>query len=295
MRLISIIAPVHNEEKNVGELCRRIEHAIKSDLQNFSHEIILIDDASTDATWQEIIMANQADPSIAGVRLRNSIGQHPAIAVGLHYATGDFVVVMDGDLQDVPEAIPSMVKKTESGFDAVYARKTNERVPLLKSFFSFTFNCTMKYLLGYRQVVNSTFCVMPNQIAETIRARAFLNRYFPIAVANVAHTIGFVDVPRPLRTHGESKYSFTVQFTLALDALASSGNRVFNIIGFCQATAIFFVFVGLTTIFNISPVTSWLFTIVGIVGAVGAALFNHELRKRAMRTITYEIADKIGL
>jgi dolichol-phosphate mannosyltransferase len=295
MQLVSIIVPVHNEEKNVGELCRRIKHAIEFNLQNFSHEIILVDDASTDTTWQEIIKANRTDPSVAGLRLRNSIGQHPAIALGLQYATGDFVVVMDGDLQDIPEAIPAMTKKIESGFDAVYARKSHKQVPLIKSFFSAAFNHTMKYLLGYRQVVNSTFCVVSKQVAETIGSRSFLNRYFPVAVAGAARTIGFVDIPRPPRIHGKSNYSLTAQLSLALDALASGSKRIFKIIIICQTISMLFIFIGLASTFSISFVASLLFTVTGTTGAIGTALLNHKLRARALHVTDYEITDRVKL
>lgn len=294
MRLISIISPVHNEEKNVGELCRRIKCAIESRLSNFSYEIVLIDDASTDTTWREIMAAHYTDLSVIGIRLGYGIGQHPAIAVGLRYAKGDFIVVMDGDLQDVPEAIPDLVQKSELGFDAVYARKMHEQQPLTKSFFSFIFNITMKYLLGHRQIVNSTFCLITRKVAEAIRSGLLLNRYFPIGVVTTANTVAFVDVSRPHRSYGKSKYLPSAQFSLALDAFAASGNRIFKLTALCQAIAIFFVFIGLAPGFHITSTISVLFTAIGVVGTIGTALLNHELRKRSTRETSYKIINKIG-
>jgi len=295
MRLISIISPLHNEEKNVGELCRRIKRAIESRLGSYSYEIILIDDASTDMTWQEIAAAHRADLSVIGIRLSYCIGQHPAIAVGLRYANGDFIVVIDGDLQDSPEAITDLVKKSESGFDAVYAKKFHERSPLMKSFFSFTFNITMKYLLGYRQLVNSTFCLITKQVADTIKNRSLMNRYFPVSVAAAANNVGFISTSRTQRLHGKSKYSFGAQLSLGLDALAASGNRTFKFIAICQAITITFVFIGLASIFSISFLMSVFFITVGIIGTITVALLNLELRKRVQRRITHKIAESVGL
>ena len=120
---ISVVVPLYNEKDNVKELCKRL----KVQLDNLSerHEIILVDDGSQDGSWNEIVEQNNIFPEIKGIRFSRNFGHHYAITAGLFEATGKWVVVMDGDLQDRPEAIPLLLAKAKEGFDVVFVSRQN--------------------------------------------------------------------------------------------------------------------------------------------------------------------------
>ena len=116
---VSIAIPVYNEETIVEELLRRCL-AVLDSLPDGPHEIVLVDDGSTDRTWALIERASVQDGRVVGVTLSRNFGHQAAIGAALDHTSGDFVVVMDGDLQDPPEAIPELLAEAQKGFDVVY-------------------------------------------------------------------------------------------------------------------------------------------------------------------------------
>ena len=116
--LLSVIVPVLNEEDNIPELVRRLKAALDDGLP---FDIIFVDDGSTDRTWRLLKSLHAEDPRIKSIRLARTFGHQAAISAGLRAATGDAVVVMDGDLQDAPEVVPEFVKRWLDGDDVVYA------------------------------------------------------------------------------------------------------------------------------------------------------------------------------
>jgi dolichol-phosphate mannosyltransferase len=130
---ISIVSPVYRGEKMVEELVRRNVESLSSITDDY--EIILVNDASPDNSWDEIVKQCALNSKVKGVNLSRNFGQHYAITAGLHYAKGDWVVVMDCDLQDRPEEIPNLYKKAAEGFDIVYARRAYRKDGILKKNF----------------------------------------------------------------------------------------------------------------------------------------------------------------
>ena len=135
--LISIVSPVFKSEECVQELCRRLKLAIKPITEDF--EIILVEDRGPDDSWSIIEKETKKDTRIKGIRLARNFGQHRAITAGLDIATGDWVVVMDSDLQDPPEEIPRLYSKACEGYEIVIAefveRKQSKVRQKLSTFF----------------------------------------------------------------------------------------------------------------------------------------------------------------
>ena len=118
---ISIIVPVLNETVLISELLKRITFNVERITSNY--EIIIVDDGSQDDSWDEIVKAASDNQKIRGINFSKNFGHHYAITAGLNNADGDWIVVMDGDLQDRPEVIPDLYNKALEGFDIVYVSR----------------------------------------------------------------------------------------------------------------------------------------------------------------------------
>ncbi|MES1259328.1 MAG: glycosyltransferase family 2 protein, partial [Gemmatimonadota bacterium] len=122
MRL-SITIPVLNEEQVLPELLRRVG-AVLDRIPGGPHELLLVDDGSTDRTREMLMAASEMDPRVRAIFLSRNFGHQAAITAGLDHVTGDLIVAMDGDLQDQPEDIPGFIAAQEEGYDVVYAVRT---------------------------------------------------------------------------------------------------------------------------------------------------------------------------
>jgi dolichol-phosphate mannosyltransferase len=120
---LSIVIPVYNESTLISELVKQVDHYVRELTTDF--EIILIDDGSSDQTWNEILKQIEINQNIKAIKLSRNFGHHYAITAGLKNSTGEWVVVMDGDLQDKPEVIPSLYRKAQEGFDVVFVSRKN--------------------------------------------------------------------------------------------------------------------------------------------------------------------------
>src|SRR5512133_2960234 len=148
MALISIIIPVYKAEGCLHELYRRLQLSLETITADF--EIILVEDCGGDRSWAIIRELAQADPRVKGIQFSRNFGQHYGITAGLDHCDGDWVVVMDCDLQDQPEEIPKLYAKTREGFDVVYARRAMRHDHLLKRWSSHLFYRVFDYLTEQR-------------------------------------------------------------------------------------------------------------------------------------------------
>jgi len=127
---ISVVTPVYKAELMVDGLVERIQKVLSVLTDDF--EIILVEDGSADASWTAIEKVVRSMPKVKGVKLSRNFGQHNAITAGLDESKGDWVVVMDCDLQDRPEEIPKLLSEARKGFDIVYARRSDRNDSFLK-------------------------------------------------------------------------------------------------------------------------------------------------------------------
>src|SRR5258708_7494201 len=123
---ISVAIPVYNEEEVVDELLRRTCNVLDR-IPGGPHQIVLVDDGSSDRTCERLEEAARRDPRIVVVALSRNFGHQTALAAALDFVTGDVTVLMDGDLQDPPEAIPLFLDSYMQGYDVVYARRVNRK------------------------------------------------------------------------------------------------------------------------------------------------------------------------
>ena len=218
---LSVAIPLHNEEAGVAELLRRLG-AVLDAIPGGPHEIMLVDDGSTDRTLQVVSDAAHLDSRVVVVALSRNFGHQAALSAALDFVSGDVVVAMDGDLQDRPEAIPALLAKHHEGYDVVYAQraKRKERWPLRLSYF--LFYRLLASLADTRLPLDSgDFALMSRRVVEQMRAAREHHRY----LRGLRSWVGFrqtgVVVERDGRFAGSTHYGSLKLLKLASDGLFS--------------------------------------------------------------------------
>ena len=209
----------------IDELVRRIVASVAPVTSDF--EIILVDDRGPDNSWGRIEAAAAADPRVRGVRLSRNFGQHRAITAGLESARGEWVVVMDCDLQDQPEEIPGLLAQAQQqGQDLVLARRLDRQDSWFKRFFSRAFYWILSYLTETRQDPTiANFGIYHHRVIAAVLAMRESIRYFPTMVRWVGFTMGTRDVAHAERAEGTSSYNLRRLLHLALDIILSYSDK----------------------------------------------------------------------
>lgn len=216
---LSVAIPVHNEESILPELLSRLRIVLDS-LPGGPHEVLFVDDGSTDRTFEMLAAAAREDSRIVVLSLSRNFGHQAAITAALDYVTGDAALVMDGDLQDVPEAIPQFVEKYNQGFDVVYAQRVRRKEPLLLRVCYFVFYRMMASLSDIRLPLDSgDFGLMSRRVVNQLKKMPEHHRY----LRGMRSWVGFRQtgllVERAERHSGRSKYSLMQLMKLAFDGI----------------------------------------------------------------------------
>lgn len=225
----SIVSPVFNAEKTIQILVNRIEKSIIKITNDY--EIILVEDSSTDNSWEEIERLANIKQKVIGLKLSRNFGQHYAITAGLDQSNGDWVVVMDCDLQDQPEEIEKLYQEAQKGFSVVLASRFDRQDNILKKFSSKLFYIILSYLTGIDQdhgVAN--FGIYSRKVVETIVTMRESIRYFPSMVKWVGFNSTKVNVVHGPRVEGESNYNFKRRVKLALDIMLAYSDKPIRIL-----------------------------------------------------------------
>jgi dolichol-phosphate mannosyltransferase len=203
--VISVVIPVHNEERSVALLLDELGSALDPLEQPW--EAVFVDDGSTDGTFSALTRLHDAAGNVRIVRLRRNFGKAAALQAGFEEAQGDIVVTIDGDLQDDPAEIPRLLAKLDEGFDLVSGWKTKRRDPLTRRIPSRVFNGVTSRISGLR--LHDLNCGLKAYRAEVVRGLRLygeLHRFVPV----LAHYRGFRVAELPVnhrpREHGRSRY-----------------------------------------------------------------------------------------
>ena len=218
MRL-SVAIPVLNEESVLPELLRRVG-AVLDGVPGGPHEMLLVDDGSTDRSRAILAAASQLDPRVRAIFLSRNFGHQPAITAALDHVRGDVVIVMDGDLQDVPEEIPRFLAAHAEGFDVVYARRSSRKEGFLLRFCYFGFYRMFASLSRLDIPLDAgDFALLTRRVVTAIRSAPERNRYLRGLRAWAGFRQCGLVVERAARAGGESKYSYGALLRLALDGV----------------------------------------------------------------------------
>lgn len=226
---MSIVIPVYGSADTLGELHRRITLACEKITPLF--EIILVNDASPDRAWEVIRDLAARDPRVRGLNLSRNFGQYPAITAGLTASRGEWVVVMDCDLQDQPEEIGKMYAKTREGFAVVVGSRQHRHDSFMRQFFSRAFYGTLGYLTGRKQdrtVAN--FGIYHRRVIDAVLSLQGHMRYFSVMVRWVGFPTALVPVEHAARRGGKTGYSFRKLFGLATDIILAYSDKPLRVI-----------------------------------------------------------------
>ncbi|WP_427875203.1 glycosyltransferase family 2 protein [Flavobacterium sp. MMS24-S5] len=222
--MISFVSPVYKAEKILEKLVSEIQKAMS--IIGTDYEIILVDDRSPDKSWNVMKKLSQDFSEVKSIRLSRNFGQHPAIMAGLSQANGEWVVVMDCDLQDQPKEVVKLYNKTKEGFDIVLAKRKNRQDTFLKKMSSFVFSKIYGFFTDTNydnQVAN--FGIYHNKVIKSILKISDSIKFFPLFVSFVGYNSISIPVEHAQREEGSSSYSFFKLVSLAFNSIISFSNK----------------------------------------------------------------------
>lgn len=229
MQKISVVSPVFQAAPIVPRLVTEVSSALSELTDSF--EIILVDDRSRDESWNAIKRECKKSPHVKGLRLSRNFGQHSAITAGLNLANGDWIVVMDCDLQDRPDQISTLYHKALEGYDIVFARRRFRRDSRLKRFYSRAFYSVFSYLTETTQdAAIANFGIYHKKVIEAVLDMDDNIRYFPAMVQWVGFQSTRVDVEHSQRAQGESTYNLRQLLRLAVNNITSFSDKPLRLV-----------------------------------------------------------------
>lgn len=305
---ISIVSPVYQAEKIIPELVSRTENELKK--LNCEYEIILVEDHSPDNSWREIETTCRRNKSVIGLKLSRNYGQHYAITAGLIEASGNYIVVMDCDLQDDPAYIADMLRLAESGFDIIYTSKENRAHGRIKNLLALAYFKVIAFLSN--QPENSHQVGAYSLITKKVRDAFILygerhRHYLPIL-----RSLGFksthLQIQHYPRFEGKTSYSLSKLIRHGVDGIVSQSTLllyfsiyigfsffVFSLIGIAYYIYNYFantVLPGYTSLIIVILFSTGLILIsLGIMGLYISKIFE-QVRQRPLFIIETKLNSK---
>jgi dolichol-phosphate mannosyltransferase len=222
--VLSVVIPLYNEEHLVDDLVERVMTVLKSQIIEF--EVIFVDDGSRNATLEKLVAARSRDGRIKILELSKNFGHQAAFTAGLGFAKGQYVVMMDGDLQDPPELIPAMYRMLLTDqYDVIFAKRTNPPSYRGRRLLSRWFHKSFSRVSGLPDIENvGNFSAMNRTALEALLLYTESIRYLPGLRHFIGYRQGFVEYRRSDRFKGKSKMKFTKLIALSADAIFSFSN-----------------------------------------------------------------------
>lgn len=221
---ISVVAPVYGCKSCLHELYSKLVQTISTITDNF--EIILVNDNSPDQAWDTIVELADIDKRVKGINLSRNFGQHYAIHAGLEHTSGEWIVVMDCDLQDQPEEIIKLYNKAVGGFDIVLAQRVERKDTYFKRLFSKIFYSVLGYLTETKQDSSvANFGIYHRKVVHAILSMKDNIRYFPAMVRWVGFKLTAIEVNHQERLIGTTSYNLGKLLRMALDIILAFSDK----------------------------------------------------------------------
>jgi polyisoprenyl-phosphate glycosyltransferase len=227
--LLSIISPTYSCDESLKELYERVIQTTRKITDEF--ELILVNDNSPDNSWNTIIDLGTNDKRVKGLLFSRNFGQHCAIAAGLNISKGEWVVVLDCDLQDQPEEIYNLYKKAIEGYDIVLGRRKQRKDNLFKRLFSFLFYRVLAYMTETQQdPAIGNFGIYNRKVINAVNEMKDQLKYFPAMVRWVGFKQTSIDLEHAGRKYGKTSYNFNKLLRLGLDVMISFSDKPLRLI-----------------------------------------------------------------
>ena len=222
---LSVVSPVYKAENIVHELVRRIVNSVEQITQEY--EILLVCDGSPDNSWDKIKEECSSNEKVRGIRLSRNFGQHYAITAGLEKSRGEWIVLMDCDLQDRPEDIGRMLDYAKvNEYDAVVAKRINRKDKFLKRMSSVSYNKFFHWISGINTDSSlSNYGIYNRNVINAFCRMNDVSRSFQSLLAYLGFRIGALEVEHSERYEGKSSYSWKKLFALSSDIILSNSNK----------------------------------------------------------------------
>lgn len=221
---ISVVIPVYKAEGSLHELYRRLKESLETITKDF--EIIMVEDCGGDRSWEIIAELAKLDNRIKGIQFSRNFGQHYGITAGLDNCDGDWVIVMDCDLEDQPEEIPKLYAKSQDGYDIVLTKRMNRKHSLLKRLTSRSFYKLFNYLadINYDPQVGN-FRIVSRKVVENFRLMREQLRFFGGIILWMGFNTSYVEVEHGKRFAGKSTYNFHKLLKLATETIIAYSDK----------------------------------------------------------------------
>lgn len=293
---LSVVIPVYKAEGCLNELYDRLKKSLETITIDF--EIILVEDCGGDNSWKIITEIATKDSRVKGIQFSRNFGQHYGITAGIDYCDGDWIIVMDCDLQDRPEEIPRLYAKAQDGYEIVVARRGRRNDPFLKRFTSWLFYRIFSYLadLNYDGEVGN-FRILSRKVIDNLRQMREQLRFFGGLVQWVGFPTGSIDVQHDERFEGKSSYTVAKLLKLAGETILAYSDKPLRLVvrfGFAVSALAFLygAFIIYHGIVHELPIAGWgslivslyfiggvIISTLGIVGIYLGKTFDETKRR----------------
>jgi len=308
---LSVVIPVYKAENCLDELYRRLKSALETITPDF--EIVLVEDCGGDSSWEIIEQLASRDARIKGIQFSRNFGQHYGITAGLDHCIGDWVVVMDCDLQDRPEEIPRLYAKAQEGYEIVLARRGKRQDPFLKRCTSRLFYKLFSYLTDIEyDAQTGNFRIMSRKVVDSFRIMREQLRFFGGLVQWLGFPAASIEVEHAERFDGKSSYTIAKLWKLAAETIIAYSDKPLRLavsFGFLMAFFAFCsgIYIFVRILLYSSPVMGWgslfvsLYFIGGIIianlGILGIYLGKtfDESKKRPLYIVRHTTFDERGV
>ncbi len=304
---LSIVIPVYGCKDALEELYLRLTKTLTTLTKNY--EIILVNDACPQNSWKVISELCQKDTHVKGIEFSRNFGQMKAILAGLDYAKGDYILVMDCDLQDRPEEIPKLLSKLDEGYDIVFAKRSNRQDAKRKILIANLFYKMYSFAVGQKydpELCN--FSIMRKEVADAYTKMREEHRAYVMYLQWLGFKQTSIAVEHSPRKSGKSSYSLKKRFNLAFEILFSQSDKFLRLIVGLGTLISFLSFLAIIIIIiihltNPSQVPGWTSTIaaiclmgginIAVIGIVGLYVGNIfvQVKERPL----YVIRDTINI
>jgi len=302
MTHLSIVIPLYNESTLISELIRQVNLSATEVTTDF--EVMLIDDGSSDQTWNQILKLTEKQTNLKGIKLSRNFGHHYAITAGLKNATGEWVVVMDGDLQDRPEVIPKLYKKAQEGSDIVFVSRINRPEKLYYKIIQKTFYWFLGIMSGIKfDSTQANFSIINRKVVDAFNDFPESARFYGTTIKWLGFKSTQIQADHGIRFSGKPSYTFKKRIKLAADIIIAFSERPLKfavVLGLLISTssviaAIWIIYSATNWGYSVTGWASLMFSIfffsgillivLGIVGIYIGRIFQ-EVKRRPLYLIS---------